>query len=171
MLSHFVITFTYTHWMWLFSHALTSTMIYLNCSFRCSKGVCEHCYLAKIYHYNDVIMGTMASRITSLTIVYSTVHAGADQRKHQSSASLAVVRGIRQWLVNSPHKWPVTRKMFPFNDSDTNKACAWFQRAKDTTKTVLKAELSDFLSFFFLSKTWSPSIERINRNSVTTVQT
>ena len=55
-------------------------------------------------HYNDVIMGTMAPQITSLTIVYSTVYSGADQRKHQSSASLAFVRGIHRWPVNSPHK-------------------------------------------------------------------
>ena len=41
---------------------------------------------------------------------------GADQRKHQSSASLALVRGIHRWPVNSPHKGPVTRKMFPFDD-------------------------------------------------------
>ena len=61
-------------------------------------------------------MGTMASLITSLTSVYSTVHPGADQRKHQSSASLAFVRGIHRRPVNSPHKWPVTRKMFPFDD-------------------------------------------------------
>ena len=61
-------------------------------------------------------MGVMASQITSLTIVYSTVHAGEDQRKHQSSASLAFVRGIRRWTVNSPHKWPVTWKVFPFDD-------------------------------------------------------
>ena len=40
----------------------------------------------------------------------------ADQRKHQSSASLAFVPGIHRWPVNSPHKWPVTRKMFPFDD-------------------------------------------------------
>ena len=60
-------------------------------------------------------MGTMASQITSLTIVYSTVYSGADQRKHQSSASLAFVRGIHRGPVNSPHKWPVTRKMFPFD--------------------------------------------------------
>ena len=64
----------------------------------------------------DVIMGTMASQITSLTIVYPIVHSGADQRKHQSSASLAFVRGIHRWPVNSPHKRPVTRKMFPFDD-------------------------------------------------------
>ena len=61
-------------------------------------------------------MGAIASQITSLTIVYSTVYSGADQRKHQSSASLAFVRGICRGLVNSLHKWPVTRKMFPFDD-------------------------------------------------------
>ena len=59
--------------------------------------------------------GAMASQITSLTIVYSTVYSGADQRKHQSFASLASVRGIHRWPVNFPHKWPVTRKMFPFD--------------------------------------------------------
>ena len=64
--------------------------------------------------YSDVIMVKMASQITSLTIVYSTVYSGADQRKHKSSASLAFVRGIHRWPVNSPHKWP-TRKMFPFD--------------------------------------------------------
>ena len=67
-------------------------------------------------HWCDVIMGAMVSQITSLTIVYSTVHSGADQRKHQSSASLAFVRGIHRWSVNFPHKWPVTRKMFPLDD-------------------------------------------------------
>ena len=67
-------------------------------------------------HYSDVIMGTIASQITSLTTAYSTVYSDADQRKHQSSASLAFVRGIHREPVNSPHKWPVTRKMFPFDD-------------------------------------------------------
>ena len=61
-------------------------------------------------HYCDIIMGAVASQITSLTIVYSTVYSDADQRKHQSSASLAFVRGIHRGPVNSPHKWPVTRK-------------------------------------------------------------
>ena len=68
------------------------------------------------FHYDDVIMTTMASQITSLTIVYSTVYSGADQRKHQSSASLAFVLGIHRGPVNSPHKWSITRKMFPFDD-------------------------------------------------------
>ena len=67
-------------------------------------------------HYGDVVIGTVASQITSLTIVYSTVYSGADQRKHQSSASLAFVRGIHRGPVNSAYKWPVTRKMFPFDD-------------------------------------------------------
>ena len=67
-------------------------------------------------HYGDVIMGMVASQINSLTIVYSIVYSDADQRKQQSSASLAFVQGIHRGPVNSPHKWPVTRKMFPFDD-------------------------------------------------------
>ena len=67
-------------------------------------------------HYNDVIPGAIASHITSLTIVYSTVYSGTDRRKHQSSASLAFVRGIHRSPMNSPHKWPTTRKIFPFDD-------------------------------------------------------
>ena len=67
-------------------------------------------------YYGDVIMSMIASQITSLTIVYSTVYSGADQRKHQSSVSLAFVWGIHRGPVNSPHKWPVTRKMCSFDD-------------------------------------------------------
>ena len=71
---------------------------------------------ADMKHYDDVIMGAMASQFTSLTIVYSTVYSDADQRKHQSSASLAFVREIHRGPVNFPHKWPVTRKMSSFDD-------------------------------------------------------
>ena len=53
-------------------------------------------------------MSTLASQIASLTIVNSIIYL--------SSASLALVRGIHRWAVNSPHKGPVTRKMFPFDD-------------------------------------------------------
>ena len=67
-------------------------------------------------HYSDIITGAMASQITRLTIVFSIIYSGADQRKQQSSASLAFLRGIHRWPVNSPHKGPVTRKMFPFDD-------------------------------------------------------
>ena len=68
------------------------------------------------YHYDDVIMTMLASQITSLPVVCSIVYSDVNQRKHQSSASLAFVREIHRGPVNFPHKWPVTRKMFPFDD-------------------------------------------------------
>ena len=64
-------------------------------------------------HYNDVIMTTMASQITSLTVVYSTVYSDADQRKHQSSASLAFVWGIHRdrWIPRGRRNGrPIVRK-------------------------------------------------------------
>ena len=79
-------------------------------------------------HYCDVIMGAMASQITNPTIVYSIVYSGAEQRKHQSSASLAFVRGIHRWPANSPNKWRVTRKMFPFS---------WRHHALDKINSVM----------------------------------
>ena len=72
--------------------------------------------IQSLEHYSDVIMNVMASHIASLTIAYWTVYSGADQTKHQSFASLAIVRRIQWWPVNSPQKGPVTRKMFPFDD-------------------------------------------------------
>ena len=77
---------------------------------------CKHSEL----HYGDVIMGAMASQITSLRIVYSAVSPGVDQKKHQSSASLAFVRGTHRSPVNSPYKGSVTRKMFPIDDVIVN---------------------------------------------------
>ena len=79
-------------------------------------------------------MGTIASQITSLTTVYSTVYSDADRRKYQSSASLAFVRGIHLRPVNSRHKWPATRKMFPFDDA--------IMMTKDTWKHVFVYHLS-----------------------------
>ena len=81
----------------------------------------HHTYQSKVAgcwntHYGDVIMTTIASQITSLTIVYPSFYWGADQSKHQSSTSLAFVWGIHRGPVNSLHKGPVTRKMFPFDD-------------------------------------------------------
>ena len=74
---------------------------------------CLNIDLGCLTHNDDVTMSAMASQITSLKIVYSTVYSGTDQRKHQSSASLAFVRGIHWWPVNSG---PVTRKMLPLDD-------------------------------------------------------
>ena len=65
---------------------------------------CSTLYILKS-HYNDAMIGPMASQITSFTIAYWTVYSDADHRKHQSSASLAFVRVIHRWLMNSPHKW------------------------------------------------------------------
>ena len=94
-------------------------------------------------HYNGVIMGVMASQITSLTIAYSTVYSGADQRKHQSSASLAFVRRIHQWPANSPHKGPVTRNCFHLMPSSWVYGVKWIKYSgsgngvlSDGTKSV-----------------------------------
>ena len=75
----------------------------------------------QFHHYSDAIMGAMAYQITSLTIVTQSfiraqIIENIKARKHQSTASLAFVRGIYRWPVNSTHKWPVTRKMFPLDD-------------------------------------------------------
>ena len=68
------------------------------------------------FNYSDVIMSAMAHEITGSSSVYSTACGGADQRKLRSSASLVFVMGIHRWPVNSPHKGPVTWKIFPFDD-------------------------------------------------------
>ena len=90
-------------------------------------------------HNDDVTMSLMASQITSLTIVYSTVYSGADQRKHQSSASLAFVRGI--------HRGPVTRKMFHLMTS------SWWVKMTDATQrqtTTKRKQCADFQDMLFL---------------------
>ena len=92
--------------MWCFKHAGPDPVV----------RICVAWFIGHPSHHNDVIMGTMASQITSLTIIHSTVYSGTDQRKHQSSAWLALVRRTYRWPVNSPHKGPVTRKMFPFDN-------------------------------------------------------
>ena len=68
-----------------------------------------------VKHYSDVIITAMASQITGVSIVCSTICSGAD-KKHQSFSALAVVRKIHQWPLDSPYKGPVTRKMFSFDD-------------------------------------------------------
>ena len=101
---HLVISFTKLY------IAIQSLRQHCKFTFSCIIGVKETC------HYRDVIICAMASQITSLTIVYSTFFSDADQRKHQSSALLAFVRGIHRWPMNSSHKRSVTRGMFPFDD-------------------------------------------------------
>ena len=67
-------------------------------------------------------MSAMASQITGVSIAYSAFCSDGNQRKRQSSASLAFVRGNHRWPVNSPHKGPVMRKMFSFHDVIINRA-------------------------------------------------
>ena len=78
-------------------------------------------------NYIDVIMGTIASQITSLTVVYSTVYSGADQRKHQSSTSLAFVWGIHRdrWIPRT--KGQLRGKCFHLMTSSWNiPQSTWF---------------------------------------------
>ena len=97
-------------------------------------------------HYSDdVTMGAIASQISSLAIVYSAVYSGADQRKHPSFPSLAFVRGIHWWPVNSPHKWLITRKMFPFDDVITHRCICnnrlWNTSSRVSSNVVLKKSI------------------------------
>ena len=86
-------------------------------------------------HYcSDVIMRAIVSQITSLTIVYSFVYSDTDERIYQSSASLAFVRGIHRGPVNSPPKWPVKRKMFPFDDAMMISHAVWFIQYPDNKR-------------------------------------
>ena len=67
-------------------------------------------------HYSDVTMRLMTSSINIVSSICSTICFGGHQRKHQKSASLVFMRGIHRWPVDSPHKGPITRKMFRFDD-------------------------------------------------------
>ena len=112
--------------------------------------------VTSVVHYNAVIMGAVASQITSLTIVYLTVYSGADQRKNQSSALLPLGRGIHRWPVNSPHNWPVTRYMFylmtsPWaNESITTPYFIFQSIHSSSKKNACKwSPLSDFPPYAF----------------------
>ena len=88
------------------------------------------CNIAFPWHYGDVIMTTIASQITSLTVVYSIVYSDADQRKHQSSASLAFVWGIHRdrWIPRT--KGQLRGKCFHLMTSSWHNSycCFNFQR-------------------------------------------
>ena len=99
----------------------------------------SHCEIAlswipqNLIHYIDVIMTTIASQITSLTVVNSTVYSDADERKHQSSASLAFVWGIHRDRWISRTKGQLRGKCFHLMTSSCNekstlvKVMAWCQ--------------------------------------------
>ena len=102
----------WTNWNY---NIILDVKVFERCYWKGVKRSFDLCYYC-VGHYDDVIMGAVSSQITSLTMVYSIVYSGTDQRKHQSSASLASVQGIHRGPVNSAHKGPVTRKVFPFDD-------------------------------------------------------
>ena len=83
-------------------------------------------------------MGAMACPITGVSIVYSTIWSGADQRKHQSSASLSFLMRIHQWPVNSLRNRPVTRKMFLFDTS----SCPCQEQFAGTMQILVKLDFS-----------------------------
>ena len=108
-------------------------------------------------------MGARASQITGLAIVYSTVYSDADQRKHQSSASLAFVRGIHRGPLNSPHKWPVTRKMLPFDDI----IMVWLTAAARAVRVVSLA-MSQLHDFPRTNEVTLKNMNKINSYLITT---
>ena len=116
----------------------------------------HNCKPLIVNHYNDIIMSEMVSQITSLTIVYSMVYSGLDQTKHQSSASLAFVWGIHRDRWIPPHKGPVTRKIFPFDDVIMN----WDRRWQTRHHVTLKTKRRQFVSTSQRDEKWdSPSQE------------
>ena len=124
---------------------------------------------ARSCHYEDVTMSGMASQITSLTIVYSTVYTGAAQRKHQSPTSLAFVRGLHRGPVNSQHKWPVTRKHFPFDDvimlTHWRLPTAYgVIKADDFLLMALPKLMFNYLQLCTMLFTWGHSITDMNWN-------
>ena len=99
-----------------------------------------------LIHYNDAIMSLMASQITSFTIVCSAGYSGADKKKHKSSAPLGFVLGIHRWPVNAPHKGPVRRKLFPFDDVIMRWYCAYPIQSENNSGLVWVIALTMFYS-------------------------
>ena len=154
--------------MFVTYHYQSETLSSVLNNFKCL--ICVHWAYQKTScssHYGDVIIGAKASLITSLTIVYSTVYSGADQRKHQSSASLAFVRGIHRWSVNSPHKWPERGKGFHLMTSSCNHVTrpsldrdskhAILVESPNTTSPILLSVMNILceLPMFLSTKLWS----------------
>ena len=117
-----------------------------------------------VHHYNDVIMNAVASQIIGLTIVYSTVYSGADQRKHQSSASLAFVRGIHRRPMNSPHKgpvkgvlWDIATKTYPNLNGGVIKPHGWVITCNWFMWIWLLILVLNFIAFEPIPLSWSPT--------------
>ena len=137
-LNQYLVIVNWTLWnklQWMFNQ--NSNFSFKNMHFKMSSA-----------HYHDIMMSTLASQITSLTIVYSTVYPGADLRKHQSSASLAFLRGIQRWPMSSPHKGPVKRKLFPFDDVIMQNGGHFIQMG-DETSIMYIVQRATFTTIFY----------------------
>ena len=112
-------------------------------------------------HYNDVMMSAMASHIICVSSVCSTVCSGADQGKHQSrSTSLAFVREIHWWPVDSPHKGPVSWEIFPFDD-----VVMWFMLFFSHCRMFCISYHDDVIKWKHFPRNW-PFVREIHRSPV-----
>ena len=93
-------------------------------------------------------MSAMAFQITGESIVYSTVCSGTVQRKYQRFSSLAFVREIHRWPMDSPHKGPVTLKMFPCDDVIMNEVKFKGMDKIDWCQTKTKCSKHEANAFF-----------------------
>ena len=121
--------------------------------------ICRHWCGA--YHYSYVIMSVLASQITTVSSVCPTVCSGVHQRKYQSVASHAFVRRTHRWPVDSAHKGPTTRRMFPFDDVVMYLESSWSSCWKIRTQLFYVA---NSLIFIWSGDIGSNGIELISRN-------
>ena len=117
-------------------------------------------YVTCILTWKFLIMSTMASQITGVTIIYSTVWSGADQRKHQRSASLVCVKGIHQWLGQYHRKYfhlmtsSWTFKMSPPN-SQMRRPCYLYNTYMNNLQTFFPEALG-CTSGIQINHNWKP---------------
>ena len=77
-------------------------------------------------HWSDVTMSAMVSQITGIWTVCSVVCSLTLKSKKTSKLGvIGFVRGNHQWPVDFPHKGPITRKMFPFDESSWITLSKW----------------------------------------------
>ena len=113
-------------------------------------------------HYSEVIMGVVASQITGVSIVYSTVWSGVDHRKYQSSASLVFVRGIHRWPVT-----PITRKMFSFDDVIMRPSVSyWYMISSANTNLIAARWLAYWSAMNSIGTNLSKNVWALNLNRV-----
>ena len=119
-------------------------------------------------HHNGDIMSAMASQITGVSIVCPTVCFSTDQRKHQSFASLAFMRGIHRWSVDSPHEGLVTRKMLPFDDVivSTAKGSISLERRLSETSSDFTQHFVVYFAFYTYELVYSVISDRVHNHKI-----